>query len=162
VLIRRGRFAEAVAELDRLIEVQPANTQARLEQMSALVLAGDFDGALRRLEEALTVLPESPEIKFNLSRLLACGPDRAARDGIRAVLLARELTAAAPNLLHLETLAMALAEAGRFDEAAETQQQLVDRARGAGNQALADRLAVSLELYRRGETCDPAALGLGR
>ncbi len=162
LLIRRGRFAEAVAELDRLLEVQPVNTQARLAQMSALVLAGDFDGARRRLEEALTVLPESPEIKFNLARLLACGPDREARDGTRALLLARELTTAAPNLLHVETLAMALAESGRFDEAAETQQQLVDRARGAGNQALADRLAVNLELYRRGETCDPAALGLGR
>ena len=162
LLIRRGRFAEAVAELDRLLEVQPANAQARLAQMSALVLAGDFGGALRRLEEDLTVLPESPEIKFNLARLLACGPDRAARDGTRAVLLARELTAAAPNLLHLETLAMALAEAGRTDEAAERQQQLVDRARGAGNQALAGRLAANLELYRRGETCDPAALGMGR
>ena len=162
LLIRRGRFAEAVAELDRFLEVQPANAQIRLAQMSALVLSGDIDGARRRLEEALVVLPESPEIKFNLARLLACGPDRAARDGARALILARELSAAAPNLLHVETLAMALAEAGRTGEAAERQQQLVDRAREAGNQALADRLGANLERYRRGETCDPAALGMGR
>lgn len=162
LLIRHGRFAEAVAELDRFLEVQPANAQIRLAQMSALVLSGDIDGAQRRLEEALVVLPESPEIKFNLARLLACGPDRAARDGARALILARELNAAAPNLLHVETLAMALAEAGRIGEAAERQQQLVDRARQVGNQVLADRLAVNLERYRRGETCDPAALGMGR
>lgn len=162
LLIRRRRFAEAVAVYDGLIEHQPTNANARLAQMTALVFAGDIAGARRRLEEAVTVLPESPEIKFNLVRLLACGPDLAERDGARAVLLAEELQRSAPNLQHTETLAMALAEAGRFDEAVGWQQRITDQARQLGNQALVDQLQGNLDRYRRGERCSLGAPGPAR
>jgi tetratricopeptide (TPR) repeat protein len=162
LLIRRGRFAEAVAELDRLLEHQPANANARLAQMTALVFAGDIAAARRRLEDALAVLPESPEIKFNLARLLACGPDKDERDGGRAVALAEELQRSTPNLQNAETLAMALAEAERFDEAVGLQQRITEQAAGLGNQALVGRLQHNLDRYRRGESCDPGALSSSR
>ena len=158
VLIRRGRHGEAVAVLDRLLERQPANANARLARMTAQVFSGDIAGALRGLEEALTVLPESPEIRFNLARLLACGPDPGARDGARALRLAEELQREAPNLQHAETLAMALAEAGRFDDAVGLQSRLVDQARQIGNPALTAQLEGNLDRYRRRESC---ALGAG-
>jgi len=162
LLIRRGQPAEAVAEFDRLLEHQPANANAHLAKMTALVFAGDIAGARRCLEQALVALPESPEIRFNLARLLGCGPDRDERDGDRAVVLAEELHRSTPNLQHAETLAMALAEAGRFDEAVDWQQRITDQAGQLGNQALAGRLQHNLDLYRRGESCDPRALGFGR
>ncbi len=161
-LIRGGRHAEAVAELDRLLIGDPANVEARLARMTAQVFAGDIAGARRGLEEALTVLPERPEIRFNLARLLACGPDPAERDGARALELAEALHSAEPNLPHAETLAMALAEAGRFEAAAALQQRLVDGARAAANQGLVAHLSRGLERYRRGESCDPVAQGFGR
>ncbi len=130
--------------------------------MTAQVFAGDIGGARRGLEEALTVLPERPEIRFNLARLLACGPDPGERDGARALELAEALHTAQPNLPHAETLAMALAEAGRFDDAEALQERLLEGARAAGNQGLIDHLSRGLERYRRGERCDPTALGFGR
>ena len=162
LLIRRGRFAEAVAELDRLLEHRPANAAARLAQMTALVFAGDIAGALRRLEEARTVLPDNPEIKFNLARLLACGPDPQQRDGARALALAEELQRASPTLQNAETLAMALAQTGRFDEAAGLQAQLLDGARQAGNPALTAQLQANLDRYRRGESCALGTPGAAR
>ena len=121
--------------------------------MTARVFSGDIAGALSGLEEALTVLPESPEIRFNLARLLACGPDPARRDGARALGLAEELFREEANLQHAETLAMALAEAGRFADAVGLQGQVLDAARNMGNAALAGQVESNLDRYRRGEAC---------
>lgn len=71
------------------------------------------------LEEALTFLPDHPDIlSILLSRLLGEGPER---DAERAVALAREGLARMPSRvsagLFIETLAVGLLELGRLDEA---------------------------------------------
>lgn len=59
--------------------------------------------------------------------LLATCPDQGIRNGPLAVLMAGELVAKNPSVHHLDTLAAAYAEAGRFQDAIHTQQKVLRR-----------------------------------
>ena len=54
---------------------------------------------------------------------------------------------------HAETLAMALAQAGRFDEAITWQQELIARSKQQGDRTTTERLEHDLVLYERAEPC---------
>ena len=79
--------------------------------------------------------------------MLAACPDDSVRDGPRALALAEELMSAEPTLSNAETLAMALAEVGRFAEAAEWQRRLLDEAARLGHDDERQRLHQGLALY---------------
>lgn len=154
LLGRAGRFEEAAQEYRRAAEAEPENETARLGEATALILAGRHAEAARRLEAAVAALPGSIAVKRTLARHLAASPDLEARRGERALELAREVFAAEATLDNAETLAMAMAEAGRFEEAVETQRQIVEGAReqGAGPEVLR-RLEGNLARYRARQTC---------
>ena len=91
--------------------------------------------------------PEHPGIPHALARLLAAAPDDRARDGRLALALAEKVIERDQSTDAGETLAMALAEIGRFGEAAAVQRDLVSAARRAGQADLATRLRDNLGLY---------------
>jgi tetratricopeptide (TPR) repeat protein len=168
---RLGRFAEAAEQYARAVALDGASEEARVGEASSLLLAGRWVPARSRLEGSTRVLPASARLRHLLARLLAACPDRALRDGERAVLLAEELWRADPTPARAETLAMALAETGSYERAAALQSELLrDRTAADGGTARADsahdptvtRLAADLERYRRGERCcastDPSLL----
>ena len=53
-----------------------------------------------------------------------------------------------------ETLAMAMAEVGRFDEAAVVQRILVAQARDEGAAEVLSRLSANQKRYEQGKTCN--------
>ena len=71
--------------------------------------------------------------KHALARLLATCPDHSVRDGERATRLAEQVMNRQLTLQHAETMAMALAEVGRFDEALALQNRVLDQARRGGH-----------------------------
>ena len=75
------------------------------------------------------------------------------RDGARAVRLAMKLCPALTDCrpTYLDTLAAALAEAGRFDEAVEVARQALELARTASDERLAQSLTSRLQLYEAGQ-----------
>ncbi len=150
-LQRAGRFAEAAAEYAKLVAGQPDHVLARVREAEALVLAGRSADARARLEAALAALPESVDVAHAMARFLAVAPDAAVRNGAAALGLAEQVFAARPTLEHGETVAMALAELGRFDQAAERQRQLLAAAEGEGRSDAVERLRRNLERYQRGE-----------
>ena len=90
------------------------------------------------------------------ARILAASPHDALRDGDRALVLAQRLVAARRNSQSLETLAMALAEPGRFAEAARVQREAITLAKTSGRGDLV-RLRSNLARYEKNERCrDPA------
>jgi tetratricopeptide (TPR) repeat protein len=151
LLGRAGRFAEAAAENARVVELQPANHEARFGQAMALVLAGEHAAAVERLQLALELYPSGAGYAHLLARVLVAAPDDAVRDGQVGLDLARRLFEALPSPEHAETLAMALAEVGRFDQAVEWQQRVVEELVKAGGEVLAGSARQRLEAYRRGE-----------
>ncbi len=152
-LQRVGRHAEALPHYERVIELDPTDAQARLGRATAAIASGRDAQARRGLEQDLAVLPGQPAFAHALARLLACSGDESVRDGARALALVQQLAERLRSTDVAETIAMALAENGRFDEAARWQRGAIEAARAAGNEALAQRMGAALGRYERRLPC---------
>jgi hypothetical protein len=98
--------------------------------------------------------PDQPMFAHALARLLAAAPDDRVRDGAQSIGLIQELLGKeqrAPDLG--ETMAMALAELGRYDEAVQVQRDLMTGAERRGLHDVTRRLAENLALYERHQPC---------
>ncbi len=147
---RRGDLTAAATHLARSVELAPRNVQAQLSLGMALLLLDRPLDARTRLEAALAELPGEVALEHLLARLLAATSAAPARDPERALALARELAEARPSGAHLETLAMALAASGRFEEAITWQERALTALEGAASSSTADRERARrrLALYR--------------
>ncbi|MEZ5332982.1 MAG: tetratricopeptide repeat protein [Thermoanaerobaculia bacterium] len=151
LLGRIGRFEEAAEAFGHALEADPDRVQSRIGRALSLLLLDRSDTARVVLEEGLERRPESSALGNMLARVLAAAADPQTRDGARAVEIARGLLDREATLDHAETLAMALAEAGRYDEAVALQERIV-RQLPAGSPS--ERVAIAnarLEAFRRGE-----------
>lgn len=114
-----GHLPEALEQYGKAIAQAPADETARLGEAETLVRLGRYADAKRRLDEDLKQMPTSGLLSHALARLLAACPDRSIRDGARALALAQAVWQAQPSAAHARTVALALAELGRCDEAAK-------------------------------------------
>ena len=71
----------------------------------------------------------------------------------RALELALEVYQRVPSAESIETLAMAYAQAGRFEEAVAWQEQLLTKAQAAGDPEIVARVEGNLERYRARRVC---------
>jgi len=146
-----GDLAGAAADYRQVIDLVPEHVLARVGEVTALLLAQREDEALRRLEEGRRLLPDEAAIADALARFLASGSDPRLRDGTRALQIALELYTKSGSLEHGETVAMALAELERFEEAIDWQSNLLAEAGRRQDPALAARFRRNLERYEQGQ-----------
>ncbi len=153
LLAEVGSFREAALVYHQLIRLQPKNAEARMAEVTALILGNEHRVARDRLEEGLITFPGNVNLRDVLARHLAACPDRSVRNGARALELAQGLYGEVPTPESMETLAMAHAEAGQFAEAIEWQRKLIEAlAEQAGGEARR-RWEENLARYERRETC---------
>jgi tetratricopeptide (TPR) repeat protein len=151
-----GRYDEALQELGRVIEEAPHHGPARRAQATALLLQQRYGEARASLQESLSALPADLQLAHALARLLASAPDDRVRNGLLALDLARRVFQAHASTPTAETLAMAHAEAGRFDEAIRSQRRLVTEAEGAGREvSLMRRRLLAFEERRAWRATSP-------
>ncbi len=152
---RGGRFSASSAALARAVELQPTSIPAHFGRFTALLLAEDYGDALAAVEHSRAVLGqqglETLPFDHGLARLLATCPDPAQRDGERALELAFAVFEAHPSTEHGETVAMALAELGRFDEAIGWQLRVLEQLERLGRGAQAGPAQQRLASYRAGQ-----------
>ena len=151
LLRRMERPNEALAEYDRVIAADPQGPEARFGYAMTLVLLGRYQHARDRLEEEIARHPDQAMFAKALARLLAAAPDARARDGQRALRLVQELLAQERSFDLGEAMAMALAEVGRYAEAASWQREVMSMAAQAGRDDLVQLMVGNLRLYERGE-----------
>lgn len=151
-LRRVGRFADAAAAYERVTRDDPARLDAWLGCILAWAAANRYERALETAEAALIAFPQSAVIAQAAARLLAAAPCEG-RDGERAFALSQRLVGVERSLDHYETMAMALAELGRFDEAIRLQRILIDRASQSGRPDLLTRLQQNLHPYNSERPC---------
>jgi hypothetical protein len=99
------------------------------------------------------LLPGRPEFPNALARLYAAAPDPRIRNAAQAVLLAQQLNRQRQTLSSREVMAMALAEAGRYDEAARWQQETIVMAERAGLRDVVPMLSEDLRRYEQRQPC---------
>ena len=154
LLRRRGRAEEALRDYREALARHPGEPRAHLGAAAALQSLGRWSETREQLEGALAALPGDPVVANALARLLAASPEPAVRDGERAVRLALALMESDKSPAHAETLAMALAASGRYDEAADWQRELLTQARAAAMPAaVLSRYESNLALYEAGSPC---------
>ncbi|MFQ5700509.1 MAG: tetratricopeptide repeat protein, partial [Acidobacteriota bacterium] len=150
-LLQQGRPEAAAEHLGQAVRLKPGYVRALYYLAIALAKRGDLDEAAGAFAAALQLQADDPAASLRLARLLATHQDAAMRDGSRAVQMARRVPegTVSSRVEYLDTLAAALAEAGRFDEAVETAGEAVDAAERTGDAALAGQIRDRLQLYRR-------------
>jgi tetratricopeptide (TPR) repeat protein len=152
-LRRSGRVRESLPHYEEVLRLSPAVSQASFGFAIGLVRLGRYQQARRRLEADVKAFPDQAGFAHALARLLAAAPDDTVRDGARALVLLRPLLEKQRTLALAETMAMTLAELGRFNEAAMWQREALDRARRAGLTETIIRLEGNLRLYANGQPC---------
>ncbi len=135
VLMRLGRQDEAIDVLTAARAADPDDEDALVSLSILLANKERYRDAVALLDDADRRLPGRPTATTTLARLLASSPDRSVRDGRRALALAMAVYESEPAAVHAETVALALAELGRCEEAAQWMVRAVEAA-GRENDAL--------------------------
>ena len=152
-LMRTGEYERAARHYHAAVEIAPGFAQARYLESLALIAMRRYTAAKEVLEEAVKIHPDNVEFTRSLARLLATSEPLPREDADRAMALARTLDCAG-DTENLETLAMALAAVGRFDEAIPAQEALLDAARGRADPGFVRHLEHNLGRYRQGLSSD--------
>jgi tetratricopeptide (TPR) repeat protein len=150
--LRRSRaFDRALSAYQGALSVDPRLAEARLGYAVALADAGRYGTARAWLNEGRRADPDRLEFVEVLVRVLAAAPDPNVRDGRMAADLGARLVRQARSWRTLEALAMALAEAGQWAEAAARQREAIGVFQGSpeARNALTD----NLRRYERHEPC---------
>lgn len=150
VLGHLGRFDDASKQLATVLEAAPRHEPARRSQIIALLLAERYGPARVALQDALRTFPRHVGFALVQVRLLAMSPAEDVRDGALALEIAQRVAAERQDLPTAESLALALAAAGRTDEAAILQRRLIVEAEAAELQPLVESLRVRLTAFEAG------------
>jgi len=156
-----GQFELAMADLNEAIKLNPNDGWAYLNRGITFTVTHQFSAAIEDHQKAIALEPDNPVMHNELAWLLATAPDESHRDGNKALehaMRALELTDEAATR---DTLAAALAELGRFEEAVEQQTLAIDMAQSEDATAEIVGIQKRLVLYQNeqplrcpGEDCD--------
>ena len=152
-LRRTGRVQEALTQYSEVLRLDATVSQASFGYAMALVRLGRYQEARSRLESAMKTFPDQPGFAHAQARLLAAAPDDRVRDGARALSIMNELMKTQQTLAMAETMAMAFAEQGRFDEAVQWQRDAIRAASESKRDDLVRRLTVNLRRYENRQPC---------
>jgi tetratricopeptide (TPR) repeat protein len=143
-----GRFADALREYQTAAHLAPTKPEPHYLMGKAWLRQGQSGAAVAAFQDALRLASNDVPSLVYLARVLASDPAPQFRDGARAVSLAAQantLTGGAQPFV-LGTLAMAYAEAGRFEEARKTAREALART-VADNGKITAGLQLQLRLY---------------
>src|SRR5262249_28344696 len=129
------------------LRLGPGDTAALLNRGRVLALLGQHEEALADARAAVQQAPDDAAALNDLAWLLACCPRDDLRRPEEAVELATKAFEMRGDATTLDTLAAALAAAGRFEEAVQRQREAVEK---ADELAKAD-FGVRLALYEAGQ-----------
>lgn len=158
LLQKLGRDDEALRYFSKVVELAPDDEASLIALAEILVDKRLFKETLEVLENAHRRFPNRERTANALARILAACPDPGLRDGSRALGLAMGAYNSTKLLAYGETVALALAELGRCQEAAEWQSRLIGVAARANESELTARLRLDLARYNRGAPCAAAAI----
>ena len=150
VLLELGRLDEASSEFSEAIRLDGDYASPRFLMGRLLLKQGHDAEAVQNLHAALQIEPDNLQMVIYLARVLAADENAQIRDGNQALTLALRAgrLAGTNQPVVLDTLAMAYAELGRFDQAIQTEQQAATLAEATGPGNDDSTMRQRLERYR--------------
>jgi len=149
LLVNSQNPEEGAAQLQLAFSLKPNWPEAHGILGQILTKQKRLDQAISEYSEALRLKPELPEVLNNLAWIRAANPQAGFRDGAEAVRLAERacrLTGYKQPML-VGTLAVAYAEAGRFEEAVAAAGRARDLALACGQEKLAEKNQKLVQLF---------------
>jgi tetratricopeptide (TPR) repeat protein len=148
-----GRSQEALRHYEQLLEIDPRVADARFGYAMTLVSLERYQYARDSLTDSMRMHPDRQDFAHALARLLAAAPNDRVRDGRRAMEIMRVFPTSPGSSDLSETMAMTLAELGKYEEAAAWQRDAIAVAHRSGRSDLAKRMAGNLRLYEAHNPC---------
>ncbi len=146
--LANGETAEAAKQFALSAELRPS-TLAHHNLGNALIGMGRIPDAIQQFDTALKLNEQFLPAANNLAWLLATNPDATLRDGQRAVELSERVCRSDRTTSNLETLAVAYAESGRFEDAIKTAQEAIRMSKAAGDLKTSGNIQKLLALFRQ-------------
>jgi tetratricopeptide (TPR) repeat protein len=153
ILLAAGKPNEAIKYLNKALQTNIDQGDVYENLGVAYMQLDKNEPAKQNLARAVELEPNNINTLNNLAWLLATAGDASAQDANRAVEFARracELTGyKKPDLM--DTLAVAYAAAGRFEDAVKTANKAIDIARAGNQEDLANEIQSRMKLYQAGQ-----------
>ncbi|MGA2265427.1 MAG: tetratricopeptide repeat protein [Phycisphaerae bacterium] len=148
-MVSRGDLAGALENFSHALALQPDNPDIEINLAFVLSSLNRPREAIELYRKALKVRPDWPPALSNLAWILANHPDASVHDPSQAVELAKRACDVTGNSQPglLETLAIAYAASGQYDQAIKTATRAMELAKGAGDAARATTLAQRIEVW---------------
>lgn len=127
-----GRFDDAMREYQEAARLAPNDARPHYLMGKAFLRHGNTAEAVSHLREALRINGNDFQTMTWLARILAADESSAVRNGSEAVSLAEHANVLSDGQqpFVLDTLSMAYAEVGRFEEAQRTEDQAIQLSAG--------------------------------
>jgi tetratricopeptide (TPR) repeat protein len=151
ILMGLGRFDEAMGQFSEAAQLDANYAPPRFQMGRILLKQGHDAEAMPHFHDALRIEPDNFQMLIYIARVLAADENQQIRNGAEALVLATQAShlAGKAQSVAMDTLAMAYAETGRFDQAVQTGQEAVNLARAAGQKDDAAIMQQRLELYQK-------------
>jgi tetratricopeptide (TPR) repeat protein len=148
-LAKHGRYEAARANFQHAIDLKPADAQGHYLMGTLHLRMGDARSAVSAFQTALSFNPNHFKALVYLARVLAANEDASVRNGAQAVMLAEKAMtlSGGEQPAVLDTLAMACAEAGRFDDAVKSEQAAAELLKSSNDKVAIAETAQRLALY---------------
>lgn len=147
-----GKHQDAVKHYDQTVELLPEEIAPRMGRVLNLVQANLHAEALVRLRDDLQFFPNNSPLLHILARLLAASPDDSVRDGQKSLQLMHLLGKGDVNAEMVETLAMAFAEVGDFEQAIAFQKRALS-VTDESDPTFFQRLQANMARYQAQKPC---------
>jgi tetratricopeptide (TPR) repeat protein len=150
LLAKLGRFDDAMKQYAESARLDPADWHAPYLTGKALLQQGRDTDAIPFFRKAVSLAPENLDVLIFVAQVLASDENPQARDGKTAFVIATKANALTGGYqpVMLDTLAMAYAELGQFDDAQTAAQDAVTLAKDYKMTNDVDIIQQRLELYK--------------
>jgi len=153
-----GKLELAEEDLTRAIEMGPGSPQAFTALGTVRFQRGHYSAALEDYSRALAADENYAPAYNQLAWLLATAPDEKLRNAERALEMAQKAVDLDPNIHYQDTLAAALAAAGKYTQAVIVQKEVLRGAIQADRTDGLEAYTARLKHYEEGQAWHLAAV----
>jgi protein O-mannosyl-transferase len=148
----RGRIDEAIKEYGAVIQLRPTNPDAHYNLAMLLARGGRAADAISQYRDTLKFRTDWPPALMNLARIMAIAPETDPRNRAEAVTLAERACRLTERKgpAYLDTLAIAYAATGDFQQAIATAKEAIALADSLGLKQESADFKARLALYESG------------